>query len=226
MLQQLKMNKLLFHIILAIVLVFGSCDKKDDSPSETITQQNNLPSDEDPNEGTENFCESVPYPSWTSSPYVLPYPVGKIYTVNLDHCSRSYHAPGQPDQYAIDFDMSIGEIITASREGIVVYIEETGFDGGFPNNLVIIQHEDGTFAQYMHLTNNGATVEKGEKVFKGDTIGLSGVTGLAGYPHLHFVVTKAGDFNYPYESIPYNFSNTIENPKGPQTGIAYEAFPY
>lgn len=171
-------------------------------------------------------CPDTEYDEWSNSPYVLPYPVGISYPVDLSHCSGSYHSAGQPDQFAIDFRMPIGELVTAARPGKVVHIEESGVDGDFPNNLVIVKHADGTFGQYMHLTHNGALVEVGDSVTVGDDIGRSGATGLAGYPHLHFVVTKAGNYQYPYESIPTTFRNTEANERSLLSGHTYKAEPY
>lgn len=171
-------------------------------------------------------CSGTTYEDWETSMYVLPYPVGQSYSVNLSHCGGSYHSAGEPDQYAIDFGMNVGTIITASRAGTVVFVEESGFDGGFPNNLVVVRHTDGTFAQYMHLTYEGARVQVNKAVKKGDVIGLSGNTGLAGYPHLHFVTTKSGSWQYPYISFPATFSNTEENPRSLEEGKVYKAKPY
>ncbi len=171
-------------------------------------------------------CADANYQDWQDSYYVLPYPVGKSYSVTLNHCSNSFHAEGQPDQFAIDFNMGIGETVTAARSGLVVHVEESGEDGGFPNNLVVVQHADGTFAQYMHLTKDGAVVETGQNVVQGTVLGYSGNTGLAGFPHLHFVTTAAGSSAWPYSSIPHNFKNTIANPTGPDIGVSYEALPY
>ncbi len=157
--------------------------------------------------------------------YVLPFPVGTAYPMNLGNCSRSYHGPGRADQYAYDFAMRIGTPITAARAGRVVHVEERGADGGFPNNLVVVDHGDGTFAQYMHLTQSGADVERGDPVRPGDAIGRSGNTGLAGTPHLHFVVT-AGGWAYPYDSTPVGFVNADPPAAVLLTGQAYAARPY
>lgn len=170
-------------------------------------------------------CPDVSYPDWKTSPYVLPYPVGNEYKIDLSNCSGSFHGREKPDKFAIDFNMEVGTIITASRAGTVVFVEESGIDGSNPNNLVIIDHGDKTFAQYMHLTQNGALVNIGDKIKKGDKIGLSGRTGLAGYPHLHFVVTSNA-YSWPYNSIPVTFSNTISNIKSLASGTVYAAFPY
>ena len=174
----------------------------------------------------EEACNNAFYEDWETSAYVLPYPVGESYTVNLSHCGGSYHSGGLPDQYAIDFGMNVGTIITASRSGRVVFVEESGFDGSFPNNLVVVQHDDGTFAQYMHLTYEGARVNVGKNIDQGDVIGRSGHTGLAGYPHLHFVVTKPGSWKFPYVSFPTTFSNTDSNPRSLEEGKMYRAQSY
>lgn len=170
-------------------------------------------------------CAEAPYADWQSSDYVLPYPVGAAYIIGLGPCGGSYHSPGQPDMFAIDFNMPIGQPVHAARSGRVVYVEEAGPDGGFPNNLVIVQHSDGSYAQYMHLTQNGAVVVVGQQVAQGRLLGYSGNTGLAGYPHLHFVVTASGHYGYPYTSLPVTFRNTLPNPKSLESGVLYEALP-
>jgi murein DD-endopeptidase MepM/ murein hydrolase activator NlpD len=178
-----------------------------------------------PATGAADGCPGVAYPDWRSSPYVLPYPVGLSYGIDLSNCSDSFHGEGEPDQFAIDFAMPIGTVITASRDGTVVGVEESGVDLAFPNNLVVVDHGDGTFGQYMHLTENGALVAIGDRVTRGDTLGLSGATGSAGYPHLHFVVTS-DDWAWPYASVPVTFNNTTENPRSLQSGATYTALSY
>ena len=172
-------------------------------------------------------CDGQEYPNWSTSEYVLPFPVNTAYEVKLSNCGGSFHAADRPDRYAIDFDMPIGTCITAARAGNVQLIYEQGVDGEDPdqNNVVIINHGDGTFAQYMHLTLKGSRVSLGQRVEQGDLIGLSGSTGLAGYPHLHFVVTKV-DWRWPYESMPVTFSNTYPNERSLASNTEYFAFPY
>ncbi len=210
-----KEAKLLGSVSLLFFLFCCSCLKVHErQPSETGVSQ------------TSTSCENTPYDNWESSEYVLPYPVGKTYSISLSHCSGSYHSEGQPDQFAIDFVMRIGTSITASRAGEVVFIEESGFDGGFPNNKVVVQHADGSYLQYMHLTHDGAAVNVGEFLKKGQLIGYSGNTGLAGFPHLHFVATKSGRWEYPYTSFPTTFSNTEKNEFSLQQGKSYKALRY
>ncbi len=206
------------YFILFLTLLALGCSSKDDSgvvvPDTPPVQQTTLIG-----------CPGAVYQPWESSHYVLPYPVGETYKVHLSQCSGSYHSAGEPDAFAVDFAMPIGSLITASRRGTVVHTEESGLDGEHPNNLVVVKHGDNTYAQYMHLTYNGAIPEIGDVVEQGDSIGLSGATGLAIYPHLHFVVTTEG-WEYPYVSIPHNYRNTEPNPRGPQARKEYTALPY
>lgn len=169
-------------------------------------------------------CPGAEYPDWKTSPYVLPFPVGESYQVNLSNCTNSFHGEGTPDAFAVDFAMGIGTLITAARAGTVVFVEESGEDGQHPNNYVVVDHGDNTFAAYAHLTKNGALVEVGDQVEPGDTIGLSGSTGLAGYPHLHFVV-MVDSWEWPFTSIPITFRNTTANPRGLAPYTVYEALP-
>jgi murein DD-endopeptidase MepM/ murein hydrolase activator NlpD len=56
-------------------------------------------------------------------------------------------------------------------------------------NHVTIKHDDGTYAHYWHLRYNGVLVNVGDKVSKGQVIGLSGKTGYDLFADLLFEVT-------------------------------------
>ena len=87
----------------------------------------------------------------------------------------------------------------AAREGRVVGVrDDSTFSGADPKfkplgNYVIIKHSDGTLADYHHLQTDGALVKIGDEVKVGEPIGLSGQTGFASKPHLHFMVFQAID---------------------------------
>ncbi|MEO0601227.1 MAG: M23 family metallopeptidase, partial [Myxococcota bacterium] len=96
--------------------------------------------------------------------------------------------------YALDFPAPVGTEITAARSGLVVRVREDS-DEGCPEpacadlaNFVVIDHGDGTVAQYLHLAFQGALVEPGDGVQAGDPIGLVGNTGFSSGPHLHLQV--------------------------------------
>ena len=93
--------------------------------------------------------------------------------------------------------------------------------------MVRVNHGDGTFADYVHLMQDGVIVENGMSVEQGDTIAHSGNSGFSSGPHLHFHVERYGTCN-PIEgciSAPVNFRNTTPNPTGLVTGQVYAAGP-
>jgi murein DD-endopeptidase MepM/ murein hydrolase activator NlpD len=61
---------------------------------------------------------------------------------------------------------------------------------GIYGNAVIIDHGYGLMSIYGHLSSIG--VKEGQKVSKGDIIGRTGETGLAGGDHLHFSTILQG----------------------------------
>lgn len=158
--------------------------------------------------------------------YVMPYPVGQEYM-----CSQGFNGQYSHNgsfRYAVDFAMPIGTLITSARSGRVVYILESYSDNDRTEgheNVVIVMHEDSTYARYVHLTTNGALVTVGKNVVPGDTIGLSGNSGSSGAPHLHFDVTKTNTGRSD-QTIPFDFKNTIPHPVGLEIGVTYKALPY
>jgi murein DD-endopeptidase MepM/ murein hydrolase activator NlpD len=70
----------------------------------------------------------------------------------------------------------------------VLFAEELGIYG----NTVILDHGLGVQSLYAHLSSFGVKV--GDDVQKGQTLGASGQTGLAGGDHLHFSMLVHGRF--------------------------------
>ncbi len=97
---------------------------------------------------------------------------------------------------ALDFSMPIGTELNAIREGIVVKVTDNNDkvcgkkECSKYNNIIIIYHKDGTFAEYSHIKKDGAIVEAGEKVLQGQKIGYSGNVGFSTGPHLHLAIYK------------------------------------
>lgn len=54
-------------------------------------------------------------------------------------------------------------------------------------NGVIIQHDDGTYAGYAHMST--VSVKQYQRVEQGDLLGVSGSSGMSSTPHLHFYVS-------------------------------------
>jgi murein DD-endopeptidase MepM/ murein hydrolase activator NlpD len=78
--------------------------------------------------------------------------------------------------------------VTAANNGTVVFAEELGIYG----NAVIVDHGLGVQSLYGHLAS--FAVKDGDTVKKGQTLGNSGQTGLAGGDHLHFSMLVNGQF--------------------------------
>jgi len=129
----------------------------------------------------------------TSFVYALPFEKGRSYFILQGYFSRLTHK----NRAALDFKMKRGTKICAARDGVVTRVKEDGNKGGLKpkyrpfGNLINIQHEDGSRAAYWHLQQNGALVNVGDTVKKGQVIALSGKTGYTFMPHLHFLVWKS-----------------------------------
>jgi len=99
------------------------------------------------------------------------------------------------NRYAADFAVPSGTTVLAARAGVVMQAE-AGFEhGGLDRaalagraNFVRVLHDDGTMALYAHLQPGGVLVRVGQHVEVGQPLGLSGATGFASGPHLHFAV--------------------------------------
>jgi len=83
--------------------------------------------------------------------------------------------------------------VPAANDGKVVFGGRMGIYG----NTVILDHGQGLMSSYSHLSKIDVAV--GDTVKKGDTIGETGRTGLAGGDHLHFAVMVGGIFVNPVE---------------------------
>lgn len=60
---------------------------------------------------------------------------------------------------------------------------------GGDNNLVVIEHDDGSFAYYAHMRKDSLTARPlGARVEAGDYLGVIGSSGISSGPHLHFEV--------------------------------------
>ncbi|WP_460219727.1 M23 family metallopeptidase [Psychroserpens sp. MEBiC05023] len=124
--------------------------------------------------------------------YELPFKSGKRYKVIQGYNGRLSHYTDK-SRYAIDFKIPIGDTIVAARSGRVIrtvdhFTEHGGESYTDKANQILIYHDDGTIAFYVHLDTNGVLVNVGDMVKQGQPIGISGHTGYSTTPHLHFVV--------------------------------------
>jgi len=118
-----------------------------------------------------------------------------------DH--RAYFYKGRCIDHQVHLGIDLASVanasVPASNSGRVIYTGIMGIYG----LTVIIDHGQGIFSLYGHLSR--IDVEKGQKLKKGDIIGLTGQTGLAGGDHLHFSILVNGIFVNPEEWIDYHW---------------------
>ena len=121
--------------------------------------------------------------------YDLPYRKGLQFRIEQGYNGSFTHQ----NEKALDFNMPEGTLIQAAREGVVAAVVQNNNETCLReeckkmSNYVLIFHSDGSFAEYAHIQYNGAFVAVGDTVTKGMVIAISGSTGYARGPHLHFV---------------------------------------
>lgn len=158
--------------------------------------------------------------------YALPYATGRSYRVLQGYRSRFSHTGRE--EFAIDFDMPEGTPVHAARSGRVARVEERHSTGcwktgcGENANYIVVLHEDGTTGEYYHLQHDGALVDVGDSVTRGQRIGLSGNTGHTTMAHLHFAVYRAIDWGHT-QSIAVRFQSADGIIDRPRRGARYQA---
>ncbi|MFQ5888092.1 MAG: M23 family metallopeptidase, partial [Candidatus Hydrothermarchaeales archaeon] len=90
--------------------------------------------------------------------------------------------------------------ILASFAGKVIFAE---FDTDGSGNSIRLKHDNGYYSRYNHLVEDGFLVEINQRVNRGEVIGLSGNTGQAVTPHLHFQI---------WSHYPNGWQNMNEDP--------------
>ncbi len=84
----------------------------------------------------------------------------------------------------VDIKGRRGAKIYATAEGIIT---RAGYNGGY-GNYVEVQHRDGYKTAYAHMKN--ILVKRGQRIHRGDVIGLVGNTGRSTGPHLHYEIRR------------------------------------
>jgi murein DD-endopeptidase MepM/ murein hydrolase activator NlpD len=110
---------------------------------------------------------------------------------------RRYFVDGRRNSeathYGYDLASTAAAPITATASGRVLYAGDLGIYGG----CVLVDHGLGVTSLYGHLSR--IDVEAGDSVRRGQQLGLSGATGLAGGDHLHFAILVGGTYVDPLE---------------------------
>ena len=111
---------------------------------------------------------------------------------------RGFRPRGAGDYHdGLDIVAPKGTAVRASAAGTVLYAgkEEQQF-----GNLVVVDHGGGWASAYGSLDK--VTVNKGDKVAKGERVGLVGSTGITGATELHFEMRRDNKTVDPLEQLP------------------------
>ncbi len=123
---------------------------------------------------------------------VLSWPLDKIFVTQYfgkSFSAKRLYVSGSHN--GIDFRSSIGTPVKAALSGIVTDTEAVITKSGCQyGKWILIKHPNGLSTIYGHLSL--VSVQPGDTVITGDTIGYSGDTGYATGPHLHLgiIVTQ------------------------------------
>lgn len=93
----------------------------------------------------------------------------------------------------IDLASTMHAEVEAANNGKVIFADYLGIYG----NMVIVDHGLGLFSLYSHLSQIGVTA--GDILKKGDVLGATGTSGMAGGDHLHFSILVNGILVNPLE---------------------------
>lgn len=170
--------------------------------------------------------------------YTLPWAVGEAHAVgqgeggvlpggrHSDHTEVLCNGAGQCGQlmiHALDFSFDEGEPVRASNDGVVRRVYDltkpgdacfhgdgnTGRCAG-KENSVVVGHDDGLETQYLHFSK--VLVHVGQRVTRGETLGLAGSTGQSSGPHLHFQVQRPCGATM-CQSVKISFADGVGLPK-------------
>jgi len=142
------------------------------------------------------FASSAPEPLWSDSfraPVTAP-PTDSFGT------RRMFNGKLASIHKGMDFRAAAGTPVRAGNSGVVVLARALYYEG----NCVAIDHGLGLFTLYLHLSR--IEVQEGQRVATGELLGLSGATGRATGPHLHWGVRWQGAYLDPAKLLRLDLS--------------------
>ena len=96
----------------------------------------------------------------------------------------------------IDIAMHRGAEVVATANGTIRRVAYERYNLG---HVVEIEHKYGFATLYGHLQRT--LVEAGQKVQRGEPIGLMGASGLSTGPHVHYEINLGGQLRNPAEFL-------------------------
>ena len=109
---------------------------------------------------------------------------------------RFFNGEARAPHVGLDVAVARGTPVKATAQGTVLAVGDYFFNG----KTVFVDHGNGLITMYCHLDQ--INVQAGEPVSKAQLLGLSGMTGRATGPHLHWSVVLNGAMVDPELFIP------------------------
>ena len=144
------------------------------------------------------FGHLIASPQWSGN-FVKPVAAPATDSFGM---TRVYNEEMTKQHRGTDFPVKEGAPVSASNSGTVVLARELFYEG----NCVIIDHGKHFLTIYMHLSQ--IDVKEGDKVDKGQKVGLSGATGRVTGPHLHMGVRWEGAYLDPTKLLALTLPET------------------
>jgi len=122
-----------------------------------------------------------------SQPF-LPFPNAKVMSAFADQRTYLFEGREVDEQTHLGYDLaSVAQSpVPAANRGVVLMAHYFGIYG----NTVVLDHGYGLMSLYSHMS--AIDVEEGQTVERGESLGRTGATGLAGGDHLHFTTLVMG----------------------------------
>ncbi len=195
---------------------FSDISAKCGIPENELKKANNIPETELPLDGETIFIPGISELSECKNPVpAKPAPAPEVTPVETVKLSEDeiiskfiwpvkgvvvtvFGKSGNTKNDGIDIAIPADSPVSAAADGKILFAEN---HGGF-GNTIIIEHSEGFITVYAH--NNILKVKSGDLVKKGDIIALSGMTGSAKIPYLHFEIRQGSEPLDPKKYLPQN----------------------
>ena len=119
------------------------------------------------------------------------YGISSYYGYRLIFGRREFHK-------GIDIGARSGAPVYASNNGVIIAI---GYDGTY-GYRILIDHNNGWYTLYAHLSRFATGISYGSVVARGQTIGYVGSSGRVTGPHLHFEIKPCTGANCHVDPLP------------------------
>lgn len=143
------------------------------------------------------LSQSADHPLWSGS-FAAPV---KAQATDSFGTRRMFNGKLASIHKGTDFRAHMGTPVMAGNSGTVILAQPLYYEG----NCVMIDHGLGLTSISMHLSR--IDVKPGERVKKGQQIGLSGATGRVTGPHLHWAIRWEGGYLDPAKLLRLNLNN-------------------